>query len=110
MAFAVLDSGIGVHAFWLHPFSLQRHGDGLYGFPWDVRLWTAFFVHDLGYWKSTDMEGQEGETHVYMGARILRWLLGDAWGEFCLRHSRIGQGSMAVRSRVWQRLTSWRSC
>ncbi|MGH9627343.1 MAG: hypothetical protein ACRD7E_03120 [Bryobacteraceae bacterium] len=30
----------------------------------------------------------ESETHVYLGARIMRWLFGDAWGDFCLRHSR----------------------
>jgi hypothetical protein len=49
---------------------------------------VAFFVHDLGYWKSPNMDGPEGEAHVYVGARILRCLFGDAWGEFCLRHSR----------------------
>ncbi len=78
----------GVHAFWLHPFVVAESWRRLYGFPWDIRLWAAFFVHDLGYWKKSAMEGLEGETHVYLGAGILGWLFGDAWGEFCLRHSR----------------------
>lgn len=78
----------GAHAFWLHPFFVAEAWRQLYGFPWDVRLWVAFFVHDLGYWKATDLEGPEGEKHVYAGARILSWLFGDEWGEFCRRHSR----------------------
>lgn len=78
----------GVHAFWLHPFFTAEAWRRIYGFPWDVRLWVAFFVHDLGYWKAPNMDGPEGEAHVYVGARILRCLFGDAWGEFCLRHSR----------------------
>jgi hypothetical protein len=42
----------GVHAFWLHPFITAEGWRRIYGFPWDVRLWVAFFVHDLGYWKN----------------------------------------------------------
>jgi hypothetical protein len=72
----------GVHAFWLHPFFTAEAWRQIYGFPWDVRLWVAFFVHDLGYWNKNNMEGPEGETHVYVGARILSWLFGNAWGEF----------------------------
>jgi len=49
----------GVHAFWLHPFFTAEAWRRIYGFPWDVRLWVAFFVHDLGYWKKNDMEGRE---------------------------------------------------
>lgn len=78
----------GAHAFWLHPFFVAEAWRQLYGFPWDVRLWVAFFVHDLGYWKAKDLEGPAGESHVYLGARILRSLFGDAWGEFSVRHSR----------------------
>ena len=38
----------GAHAFWLHPFFVAVAWTRLYGFPWDPRLWVAFFVHDLG--------------------------------------------------------------
>jgi hypothetical protein len=60
----------------------------MYGFPRDPRLWAAFFLHDIGYWNKTDLEGASGEAHVYAGARIMKSLFGPAWGEFCLRHSR----------------------
>ena len=78
----------GAHAVWLHGFFLAESWHRLYGFPWDPRLWAAFFLHDIGYWKKTDLEGASGEAHVYAGARIMKTLCGPAWGEFCLRHSR----------------------
>jgi hypothetical protein len=34
------------------------------------------------------MDGEEGETHPEFGARIIRRLFGDEWGDFCLYHSR----------------------
>lgn len=78
----------GAHQFLLHPLFLAVAWQKLYGFPWDLRLWAAFFVHDLGYLGSGDMDGPEGEKHVELGARIMRTLFGDSWGEFCGRHSR----------------------
>ena len=39
----------GAHAFWLHPWFVAAAWWKLYGFPWDPRLWVAFFLHDLGY-------------------------------------------------------------
>ena len=78
----------GAHQFLLHPLFLAIAWQRLYGFPWDLRLWVAFFVHDLGYFGSGDMDGPEGEKHVELGAQIMRSLFGSAWGEFCGRHSR----------------------
>lgn len=78
----------GAHAVWLHGFFLVEAWRRMYGFPWDPRLWAAFFLHDIGYWNKTDLEGASGEAHVYAGARIMKSLFGLAWGEFCLRHSR----------------------
>ena len=78
----------GAHAVWLHGFVLAEAWRELYGFPRDPRLWAAFFLHDIGYWNKTDLEGASGETHVYAGARIMTALFGSVWGEFCLRHSR----------------------
>ena len=39
----------GAHCFLIHGFFVARGWWTLWGFPWDPRLWTAFFVHDLGY-------------------------------------------------------------
>lgn len=90
----------GAHAFWLHPWFVARAWWVLYGFPWDPRLWVAFFVHDLGYIGKPDMDGDEGERHPVLGASIMSWLfdrwpstqerfvLYGKWGYFTLLHSR----------------------
>lgn len=64
----------------------------MYGFPWDPRLWVAFFVHDLGYWGCPNMDGPEGEKHPYLGANIMGRLFhwswdGHKWYYFTLLHS-----------------------
>lgn len=61
---------------------------GVYARLWDPRLWLAFVVHDLGYLGKPNLDGPEGETHPELGARIMRRLFGEAWGDFCLLHSR----------------------
>ena len=61
----------GAHCFIIHPVFVLIAWIKLYGFPFDPRLWIAFFVHDLGYWGKPNMDGKEGETHVELGARIL---------------------------------------
>ncbi len=68
----------GAHAFWLHPWFVAFGWWKLYGFPWQPWLWVAFFVHDIGYFDKPNMDGAEGETHPWTGARILWWLQG-AW-------------------------------
>jgi hypothetical protein len=78
----------GAHAFWLHPLWTGVAWAKLYGFPWDPRLWLAFAVHDLGYIRKESMDDFEGERHVELGARIMRFLCGDAWGDFTAAHSR----------------------
>lgn len=60
----------------------------LWGFPWDIRLWFAFALHDLGYWSSPNLEGFEGERHVELGARIMTRLFGADWGALSAGHSR----------------------
>ena len=64
----------GVHAFWLHPWFVAAAWWKLYGFPWDPRLWVAFFVHDLGYWGKVQMDDEEGERHPEWGARVMSFL------------------------------------
>ena len=78
----------GAHAFWIHPFFVAWGWTKLYGFPFDPRLWFAFFVHDLGYWGKPNTDGDEGESHVFTGADIMYALFGDEWWDFCVYHSR----------------------
>lgn len=94
----------GAHCFALHPWFVALAWWKLFGFPWDPRLWVAFFVHDLGYFGKPNMDGPEGETHVELGAKIMSFLFdwndfhnwrilpdGTAigpWGQFSLFHSR----------------------
>ncbi len=78
----------GAHCFALHPFFVAWGWTKLYGFPWDPRLWAAFFVHDIGYFHCCEMDGDEGEKHVLLGAKIMNRLFGPKWGSECIRHSR----------------------
>lgn len=78
----------GAHALWLHPIVVGIAFWRLYGFPWDLRLWASFVLHDIGYWSTADMDGRTGQSHVELGGRIMSALFGGAWGEFVLRHSR----------------------
>jgi hypothetical protein len=64
----------GAHQFMIHPWFVAAAWWRLYGFPTDIRLWVAFFVHDIGYWGMPNMDGFEGEMHPYLGARVMRWL------------------------------------
>jgi hypothetical protein len=78
----------GAHAFYLHPFFVAAAWAQLFGFPWDPRLWFAFFLHDLGYIGKPNMDGDEGEQHPYWGAFVMGALFGRRWYEFTLAHSR----------------------
>lgn len=64
----------GAHQFLIHPWFVAAAWWRLYGFPWDPRLWVAFFIHDLGYVGKPNMDGPEGETHPEVGARVMSWL------------------------------------
>lgn len=101
----------GVHCWFIHPWFVALAWWKLYGFPWDIRLWVCFFVHDLGYWGMPNIDGEEGERHPWFGARLVgrildNWNLPDNqesfnadlwtgnkrsanyWQRFCLYHSR----------------------
>ena len=78
----------GVHQFVLHPLLLAVAWWKLYGFPFDPRLWLAFFVHDLGYIGKPNMDGPEGKLHPVLGAMIMDTWFGDKWHDFCFYHSR----------------------
>lgn len=78
----------GAHCFFLHPWFVALAWWKLYGFPFDPRLWVAFFVHDLGYWGKAQMDDADGERHVEWGASLMANWFGPEWGNFCLFHSR----------------------
>jgi hypothetical protein len=78
----------GAHCFLIHPWFVARAWWTLYGFPWDPRLWVAFFVHDLGYWGKPNMDGPEGEEHPKFGGDVMHILFGPTWGVFTKTHSR----------------------
>lgn len=78
----------GAHQFLIHPWFVAAAWWMLYGFPYDPRLWCAFFVHDLGYVGKPNMDGVEGEQHVVFGAELLGLFFGAEWEDFCLYHSR----------------------
>lgn len=77
----------GAHCFFLHPFFVAAAWWRLFGFPWDPRLWVAFFVHDIGYWGKPNMDGPEGESHVLLGASVMS-VFGWEWYWFTAMHSR----------------------
>lgn len=78
----------GAHCFIIHPWFVALGWWKIYGFPFDPRLWVAFFVHDLGYMGKPNMDGEEGEQHPYFGAKIMGFLFGKKWYDFTLYHSR----------------------
>ncbi|MEA4975426.1 MAG: hypothetical protein VB046_06790 [Paludibacter sp.] len=77
----------GAHCFFIHPFFVALAWIKLYGFPFDPRIWIAFFVHDLGYIGKPNIDGPEGESHVELGAKIMR-IFGEKWSDFSMYHSR----------------------
>ena len=48
------------HCFLIHGFFVARRWWTLWGFPWDPRLWAAFFVPDLGYLGWGDVRRDRG--------------------------------------------------
>ena len=77
----------GAHQVLIHALFVAWAWWKLYGFPWDVRLWIAFIVHDLGYWHKADMDGEDGERHPEFGAWLMR-SFGSEWEKLVLFHSR----------------------
>ena len=90
----------GAHQFAIHPWFVALGWWKLFGFPWDPRLWVAFFVHDLGYIGKPNMDGPEGETHPILGATIMHWFDRDVneltWMHLSLLHSRYYAKSLGL--------------
>jgi hypothetical protein len=92
----------GAHCFFLHPWFVAAAWWKLYGFPWDPRLWVAFFVHDLGYIGKPNMDGPEGESHPWFGAKVLSWLFDDT--ENLVFPSLCGRTIGRICTRIWGRV------
>lgn len=102
----------GVHCFFIHPFFVALGWWRLYGFPFDPRLWVAFFVHDLGYWGKPNMDGPEGEKHPELGARIVHSVCdyGNNYLPFSEDNTDLwAQTLSAYDSTYWYRFTRYHS-
>lgn len=88
----------GAHQFLIHPWFVLAGWCQLYGFPTDPRIWVAFFVHDIGYIGKPNMDGDEGEAHVFEGASIMGTLFDyrDKW-----RASLFARTVGRLFARVW---------
>ncbi len=64
----------GAHQVFIHPIFVAWAWVKLYGWTWNPAHWVAFVVHDWGYWGKPDMDGEQGESHPYLGAKILSFL------------------------------------
>jgi len=69
----------GVHQILLHPLFVAAAWKRLYSFPWDPRLWVAFFLHDIGYFGCSDMDREEGARHPEWGAALMWRLFDRRW-------------------------------
>jgi hypothetical protein len=78
----------GAHCLLIHPFFVMVAWIKLYGFPFHPAIWLSFFFHDLGYLGKPNIDGEEGETHVELGAKILEFLFNKKWADFSRYHSR----------------------
>lgn len=62
----------GVHQFLWHPITVGlawRKFHGSWPAWWQ---WIAIFCHDIGYWGKPNMDGREGQSHPYAGARLAK--------------------------------------
>jgi hypothetical protein len=88
---------IGAHQILWHPVCVTLAWRELHNKRWpDWKIFICIVIHDWGYWGSPNIEGEEGENHPYLGARLaLRYLddsndliLNHVYADFCLFHSR----------------------
>jgi hypothetical protein len=77
----------GIHQFILHPISVLIAWIKLYGRPSWKEL-VCIVIHDWGYWGSPNMDGEEGEKHPALAAKIALRLFGREYHDLCLLHSR----------------------
>lgn len=88
----------GAHQFILHPILIAWSWIKLYGWSWHPLLWLSFIVHDWGYWGRAAMDSEDGENHVFLGAKIVGFFGGPKWEQFNVAHSRFWCRRMSIPS------------
>src|SRR6266571_6874217 len=100
----------GVHQIFIHPLWVALAWWKLYSFPWDPRLWVAFFVHDLGYWGLPEMDGKDGDRHVERGAQVMHWLFDHGQEMIILKIGKNADGSGHYRRYFYKRSVWYNFC
>lgn len=78
----------GVHQCLWHPITVILAWRHIYGTYPSWRMLICIIVHDLGYVGCSTIDGEDGERHVELGARIAGWLFGSRYRDEVLFHSR----------------------
>lgn len=60
----------GVHAFWWHPITVFLAWRKLYKRNPRWPELVAIFLHDIGYWDCSDIDGPAGKHHPHVGALL----------------------------------------
>jgi len=76
----------GVHQVLWHPITVYLAWRKLYGSP-TARETFCILVHDWGYWRSADIDGESGVNHPKLGAKIVGHLFGNSYRDLVLLHS-----------------------
>lgn len=87
---------IGAHQFLWHPFTVMLAWGELHGKWPDWKVAVCIFIHDLGYWGCSDMEGEDGKWHPRFAAILADkwfdggqgWIFENNYSGFCAFHSR----------------------
>lgn len=77
----------GVHQFLWHPITVLLAWLRLYGRPTWKEL-VCIIVHDWGYWFCPNIDGEEGERHPELGAKLAGRWFGPEYQLLCICHSR----------------------
>lgn len=78
----------GVHQFLWHPITVWRAWCRQYKRYPTWRETVCIIIHDWGYWFTSDMDGEAGERHPEVGARLAGRMLGQEYHDLVLYHSR----------------------
>ena len=82
----------GTHCMLWHPLIVAYCYWKIYGFPWNPKLWACFYLHDIGYFGCSTMDGEnDGKWHPIRGSYLIGNLFGIQWQLYCLFHSRAMQ-------------------
>lgn len=99
----------GAHQFIIHPIFVAISWIKLYGWTWKIQHWVAFWVHDLGYWGKSNMDGNEGKTHPELGAKIMHYLF-DRYEYETFRYDNATYYDYFNNIRELRKLEGWKVC